>query len=165
MTKNNKDGLPLLEYKIENMLDELIKSDEEIENNAIRSSLKFSEVSSSAEEDNVDDELFEKDFFSNPINQEQNQQNKWNNCPNKAIEPNLFQKNMINPVNYPMNQPINNQFTFKPQNTNFTASHGYSNANFSTNVNIQNNQPFKNNNAYYTGNYNQNKNAGYTSHG
>ena len=39
----NKAGLPHLELKIENMLDELIKTDEDIENNIMRNSLKFSE--------------------------------------------------------------------------------------------------------------------------
>ena len=118
MTELDKDGLPHLEYKIENMLDELIKTDEEIENNANRSSLKFSEDISSSEEDNVNEELFEKDFFSNPFtqNDEQNQQNKLNNCTNKVVESNIIQKNMNLQANYPMNQPINhhsnNNFMF-----------------------------------------------------
>ena len=106
MTKSNKDGLPHLEYKIENMLDELIKTDEDIENNAMRSSLKFSEDNSSSEEEKVDEELFEKDFFSNSYsqNEEQNQQNKMNNFQNQIFAPILSQNN----VNKQITQPINN---------------------------------------------------------
>ena len=72
---------------------------------------------------------------------------------------------IYNPQNIPpqqMNQPINNQFTYKPQNAYFASPHGYSGGNY--NVNVQGNLPFPNNNGNYPGNYNQNMNAGYTSH-
>ena len=55
-------GLPNLEFKIENMIDELIKTDEEIEKNG-PSSTKFIEDISLSEDDKTDKELFEKDFF------------------------------------------------------------------------------------------------------
>ena len=107
MTKNNKDGLPLLEYKIENMLDELIKNDEEIENNAIPSSLKLTEDLSSSEEGNGEEDLFEKDIFCNnsyPQNEERNQPKMINYYPNKIFEP-IFSENN---VNHPANKTINN---------------------------------------------------------
>ena len=105
-----------------------------------------------------------------------NQNNQFGNIPQPYNNQINNQANTI-PVNGPMiynsqrippqqmNQPMHNQFTFKPQNTNFSRPPGYSGGNFSNNVNVQVNQPFPNNNAYYPGNYNNpNNNKGYSSH-
>ena len=85
--------------------------------------------------------------------------NQTNTIP--ATGPTVYNSQRMPPQQ--MNQPINNQFMFKPQNTNFSRPSGYSGGNFSNNVNVQVNQPYPNNNAYYPGNFNQ-KNFGYSSH-
>ena len=54
MEKSKKDGLSHLEIKIENMLDDLINSDEEVENSGLQTSLKLSDDNSSSEEDQND---------------------------------------------------------------------------------------------------------------
>ena len=64
MTEYNKEKLLRLESKIENMLDKLIESDEDLENNGDNSSLKFSEDISSSEENKNENEPFEKELFS-----------------------------------------------------------------------------------------------------
>lgn len=66
MSQSNKN-INQIESRIENMLDKLIESDEESENNGEHPSLKFSDDISSSEVDKEDDELFEKELFSIPF--------------------------------------------------------------------------------------------------
>ena len=101
-------GLPNLEFKIENMIDELIKTDEEIEKNG-PSSTKFIEDISLSEDDKTDKELFEKDFFFNHNSQIDEQSNKINNLSNQNIESTTFQNNVNNVNNSKINH-ISNQF-------------------------------------------------------
>ena len=101
-------GLPNLEFKIENMIDELIKTDEEIEKNG-PSSTKFIEDISLSEDDKTDKELFEKDFFFNHNLQIDEQSNKINNLSNQNIESTTFQNNVNNVNNSKINH-ISNQF-------------------------------------------------------
>ena len=66
MSENNKEDISHFGIKIENMLDELIKSDDELDNNQMRNSLKFSEDNSLSEEEKENaGELFNTDIFSN----------------------------------------------------------------------------------------------------
>ena len=86
MSENNKEDISHFGIKIENMLDELIKSDDELDNNQMRNSLKFSEDNSLSEEEKENaGELFNTDIFSNifsPI-EEQNTNPNQNNQSNK----------------------------------------------------------------------------------
>lgn len=110
MADNNSggSGLPNLEFKIENMIDELIKTDEEIEKNE-PSSTKFIEDISLSEDDKADKELFDKDSFFNHNSQIEEQSNKINNLSNQNIETTTFQNN-VNNVNSSKNNYISNQF-------------------------------------------------------
>ena len=175
---SKKDGLPHLELKIENMLDELIKTDEDIENNNMRHSLKFSEDISSSEEDKVDEELFDREFFFNPNNQnEENNQTKNNIMPNANID-SVSSKNNLSPEinNNAINNQLNNNFVFNNyfpfifnnsfsphinNNINNSALFGISNNNMNYNLinNLNNNLNNNNflNNKYYNNN-NANKN-------
>ena len=102
-------GLPNLEFKIENMIDELIKTDEEIEKNG-PSSTKFIEDISLSEDDKTEKELFEKDFFSNHNSQNDEQSNKINNLSNQNIESTTFQNNINNVNNSKINHISNNMY-------------------------------------------------------
>ena len=101
-------GLPTLELKIENMIDELIKTDEEIEKNG-PTSTKFIEDISLSEDDKTDKDLFEKDFFFNHNSQIDEQSNKINNLSNLNIESTKLQNNVNNVNNSKINY-INKQF-------------------------------------------------------
>ena len=105
-SNSGRQGLPNLEFKIENMIDELIKTDEEIEKNE-PSSVKFIEDISLSEDDKTDKELFEKDFLNHnsPISE---QSNKINNLSNQNIETTIFQNNVSNVNNLNINH-ISNQ--------------------------------------------------------
>ena len=82
MSKKKNNENTQLELKIENMLDKLIETDEELENNEDSSSLKFSEDMSESEDDIKNEKFFEKEFF---FNEEQNQNNKMSNLPKNNI--------------------------------------------------------------------------------
>jgi len=85
MSESKSSENPQLELKIENMLDKLIETDEELDNNEDSSSLKFSEEMSDSEDDIKNEKFFEKEFF---FNEEQNQNNKISNLP-KTSKTNL----------------------------------------------------------------------------
>ena len=63
MSENNKEDISHFGIKIENMLDELIKSDDELDNNQMRNSLKFSEDNSLSEEKNKMQENYSIQIF------------------------------------------------------------------------------------------------------
>ena len=115
MSENNKEDISHFGIKIENMLDELIKSDDELDNNQMRNSLKFSEDNSLSEEEKENaGELFNTDIFSNifsPI-EEQNTNPNQNNQSNKNKSNTSIHK--INSECVPsqniMNPPIMNQY-------------------------------------------------------
>ena len=113
MSESNKKDISHLGTKIVNMLDEIIKCDDDIETTPMRSSLKFSDDSSYSDEEKENaGELFDKDIFSNifsPI-EEQNQNQKKSNRNN----PNLAHINIQNNIN----QSNQNQFNSIFNNTN-----------------------------------------------
>ena len=120
MEKSKKDGLSHLEIKIENMLDDLINSDEEVENSGLQTSLKLSDDNSSSEEDQ-NDKLFDKDFFSN-INsqqQEQKQPTKNINYSNYNLEQTSFQNKNFQNNNQLDNTKCNNNNYNNFNNNNF----------------------------------------------
>ena len=68
MTTSSKDKLCQLESRIENMLDKLIESDDEIEKNDSHSSFKYSDdISSDLEIEKTEDNQFEKAIFLNSV--------------------------------------------------------------------------------------------------
>ena len=101
MSETNKEEPEHLGTKIASMLDVIIGSDDELEGNQIRSSLKFSDNSYSEEEKENRCELFDKDIFS-PID-EQNTNKISNN--NNNVNQNLEFKGSINTMKQ---TPINN---------------------------------------------------------
>ena len=156
---SDKDGLPNLELKIENMLEELIKTDEDIENNGMRNSLKFSEDISPSEEEKEIDDLIDKDFFSNANFQieEQNQIKNGNNFMNSINE----SKNNItlDIMNKSVNNQLNNNFFYNNYSP-FIFNHSFSQS-LNNNQIISNNLPLfglSNNNMNNNYNYNLNKN-------
>ena len=129
MTESNKDESLRLESKIENMLDKLIESDEDLENNEDQSSLKFSEDISSSEDNKDENEPFENELFSKPFFQnEDNVQSRVSNktlkssieiCNEHNSQNNFNQKKVLNtnilynnlkpfPFNFSHSQQINN---------------------------------------------------------
>lgn len=60
MSESKSNENTQLELKIENMLDKLIETDEELENNDDSSSLKFSEDMSESEDNIKNEKFFEK---------------------------------------------------------------------------------------------------------
>ena len=91
MTEFNKENFQKLELRIEYMLDKLIESDEEIENNGSQDSLKLSEDISSSEVEKEDGEPFEKDLFNTPFFQNED-------CIKSKL-PNLCSKNSFDNSN------------------------------------------------------------------
>ena len=101
---NNKVS-PNLELKIENMIEKLIETDEELEKKGDYNESKFTKEISDSE----DDKIFEKDFFinSNLPNEENNNNNKTNILPKNIIKPNLSQ-NIINTTKHNLSTINNN---------------------------------------------------------
>ena len=109
-----KDGLPHLESKIENMVDELIKIDEEIENNDMNNSLKSNDDIFSSKEEK-EEKLFKKDFFNNSNIENEDKIN----LNNYIITPILSQNNKNSKLFCQIN---NNQIIFNNNiiNNNFS---------------------------------------------
>ena len=136
MSEINKEDYSHLGTKIENMLDEIIKSDDELDNNPMRSSLKFSDDNSYSEEakENTND-LFDKDIFSNAFSP-YDEQNK-NKQSNINIYQNLDSMNSQGNINQPISNNLNNNINYNYNNN----SQYYFNHLFSPNIsnNINNN--------------------------
>ena len=78
MSKFDNESLPHLELKIENMLDKLIETDEELEKKGDYSTIKLNEEITNY----ADQKYFEKDFFNNQTSQNEDQ-SKINEPKNK----------------------------------------------------------------------------------
>ena len=144
MSDTNKEESEHLGTKIVNMLDVIIKSDDELENNQMRSSLKFSDNSYSEEEKENTCELFDKDIFSPIDEQNTNKKNKNNNNNN-----NIQNSEFIGSLNN-MNQTPTNHFI----NINTNYNQYYYNHLFSPHINNNINNINNINNPY---NFNQNQ--------
>ena len=172
MSESNQEKLQKLESRIENMLDKLIETDEDIENNESQNSLKFSDGISSSEMEKEDEpfekELFKTPFFHNPDAEQSkisnlNLQNSLDISKNsQKYQENLnqnFQKNYqlfynnYNPFsfNYFYSQQINNQ---NNSNSNFF---NIFNKNINNNVSQTNNETL-NTTASFNSNYDINNN-------
>ena len=165
MSINNKEENSHWGTKIENMLEEFTKCDDDLENNPLRNSLKFSDDNSFSEEEKEDiGGLFDKDivFYIFPPIEEQNQKKKYNSNPNLEF---------VN-IQNTMNQPNPNQFNLIYNNMSNNYNNYYYNSLFSPNINNLNNNnnnsliyaqpPFNiannNNNMNMNSNLNQNFN-------
>ena len=168
MSENNKEDFSHLGTKIENMLDEIIKSDDELDNNPMRNSLKFSDDNSYSEEakENTND-LFDKDIFSNAFSpfeeQNKNKQNSLN------INQNLESININQPISNNLNNNINyiynnNQYYFNylftPNINNNINNNSYNFIQPEYNMNLNINQNlFINNNKIINNYYSKRKNS------
>ena len=168
MSENNKEDFSHLGTKIENMLDEIIKSDDELDNNPMRNSLKFSDDNSYSEEakENTND-LFDKDIFSNAFSpfeeQNKNKQNSLN------INQNLESININQPISNNLNNNIyyiynNNQYYFNHlftpniNNNINNNSYNFTQPEYNMNLNINQNL-FINNNKIINNYYSKRKNS------
>ena len=159
MANSNEEKISQLESRIENMLDKLIESDEELDNNGSHSSLKFSEDISSSEVEKEGGEPFENELSLTQIFQKdesskefplipsnKNSFNSFNNSSfltsnigaNQKISPNmnLLYRN-YNPIslNFKYPQQMNNS------NTNFNSSFiDLYNHNYKSNINQTSNE-------------------------
>ena len=136
MSKNKKD-FSHLGIKIENMLDEIIKSDDELDSDPVTSPLKFNDGNSyleDAKENN--NRLLDKDIFSNAfsINEEQPKINQ----NNSNLNQNLLASNLSGDINKPFSSNINNK------KNNYNYNQYYFNHLFSPHINsnINNNNSF-----------------------
>ena len=165
-SKNNENTQ--LELKIENMLDKLIETDEELENNDDSSSLKFSEDMSESEDNIKNEKFFEKEFF---FNEDQNQNNKISNLPknnianintsqkkNIEINQSLSQSNLNNYLynNYAQFQynPIFSQSVNKKISSSSVFGPSYSNINCNSTTSFSSAYDNNNNNNILNSNYN-----------
>lgn len=179
MSEINGGSLPHLELKIENMLEKLIETDEELEKNGENVPIKFSdEVYESKYE-----KFFDKDFFINPSfqNEDNNKMSKVNNLLQKSNLINLSQNNTnqhqnnqtntnniiynnfhhTHPYNpkapYQKNKKISSSSIFGPSNSNINSnsttslSSYYDNNIFNSNINSS--YLFTNNNINFKDNY------------
>ena len=175
MTEYNKEKLLRLESKIENMLDKLIESDEDLENNGDNSSLKFSEDISSSEENKNENEPFEKELFSKPFFPNENKvQPKESKLIFKSsidifneqnTRTNLNQNNFSNtnllynssnyfPFNYSYSQQTNNNMNNKSNSNLFGSVYKMAN----NNINHINNESL-NTTTSFTSNFDNNNNV------
>ena len=168
MSENNKEDFSHLGIKIENMLDEIIKSDDELDNNPMRNSLKFSDDNSYSEEakENTND-LFDKYIFSNAFSpfeeQNKNKQNSLNINQNlESININQpISNNLNNNINYIYNNNqyyFNHLFTPNINNNINNNSYNFIQPEYNMNLNINQNL-FINNNKIINNYYSKRKNS------
>ena len=153
--ENIKEKSEQLKSRIENMVDKLIETDEELENIGDNSSLKFSDDISSSENEKEEEEFFENEnnnFFNSHFFP--NDKSKQNNIKNIESKKSLDNSNsQKTPTNLNKNIPLNMNLLYNDSNPfsyNFTNSHqinnlepslyGIQNKNFYNNYNQINNE-------------------------
>ena len=151
MSESNKEENSHLGAKIESMLEEFVKCDDDLENTPIRNSLNLSDDNSYLDEEKEYKEgLFDKDLFNDifpPPNEEQNQQNKKKSISNLNLDFVNIQNN-VNIVQPNLNQYNNNIYNNNINNINNFNKYYY-NPLFQTNINnINNINNMNNNNSY-----------------
>ena len=173
---NSKKNASNLELKIENMIDKLIETDEELEKNFLNNTFKISEDMPDSE----DEKFFAKDFFINSIFKSEDKEIKINNLTKNNNKHhissknniNLFQNNITNSnifmFNYPppyfCNQIFTQQINKNNNNLNFihpsnSIINSFSTTSVSSNYdnNNNNNNPYiPNSNTSYLFTYNNN---------
>ena len=176
MSKSNKtnNNPSDIELKIENMIDKLIETDEELEKNCLNQNIKISEDMP----DSDDEKFFAKDFFINPTFKSEDKEIKINKLTKSNIkQPVLSQKNinqilknstnanifMLNYqppyfcsplLNHQISQNNNNLNFILPSNSNINS---FSTTSFSSNYD-NNNAFIPNSNTSYLFTYNNNNN-------
>ena len=187
MSEFNKDKFCQLESRIENMLDKLIETDEELDNNGSHSSLKFSEDISSSEENKNEEEPFEKEIFFNQFfkNDENAQPSSLNfshksSFDNSNISQSKISQNIIIPSNMNLIYNNYNNFSFNyiyPQQINNQNNSvnspflGTYNKNQNNNIFLMNNETlnttasFSSNYDNYNNNYNSYNNNSFINFG
>ena len=155
MSKFDNESLPHLELKIENMLDKLIETDEELEKKGDYSTIKLNEEITNY----ADQKYFEKDFFNNQTSQNEDQskinepknkpqpissQNKITTVQNNISD--IGQKNFLY-FNYPPQACFYNQIFNRPSNSNMNSNCTTS---YSSNYDNSNNTIFNPNSNFNT---------------
>ena len=155
MSEFDNESLPHLELKIENMLDKLIETDEELEKKGDYSTIKLNEEITNY----ADQKYFEKDFFNNQTSQNEDQskinepknkpqpissQNKITTVQNNISD--INQKNFLY-FNYPPQACFYNQIFNRPSNSNMNSNCTTS---YSSNYDNSNNTIFNPNSNFNT---------------
>ena len=155
MSKFDNESLPHLELKIENMLDKLIETDEELEKKGDYSTIKLNEEITNY----ADQKYFEKDFFNNQTSQNEDQskinepknkpqpissQNKITTVQNNISD--ISKKNFLY-FNYPPQACFYNQIFNRPSNSNMNSNCTTS---YSSNYDNSNNTIFNPNSNFNT---------------
>ena len=171
MATSNEEKISQLETRIENMLDKLIESDEELDNGS-HSSLKFSEDISSSEVEKEEGEPFEKELSLNQFFQKDESIKEFPLTPSKKTSFNSINNSSFLANNIRANQKMSssnmnllynnyNPFSFNykyPQqmnnsNNNFNSSLiDLYNKNYNSNINLANNETL-NTTASFSPNY------------
>ena len=155
MSEFDNESLPHLELKIENMLDKLIETDEELEKKGDYSTIKLNEEITNYS----DQKYFEKDFFNNQTSQNEDQskinepknkpqpissQNKITTVQNNISD--ISKKNFLY-FNYPPQACFYNQIFNRPSNSNMNSNCTTS---YSSNYDNSNNTIFNPNSNFNT---------------
>ena len=155
MSEFDNESLPHLELKIENMLDKLIETDEELEKKGDYSTIKLNEEITNY----ADQKYFEKDFFNNQTSQNEDQskinepknkpqpissQNKITTVQNNISD--ISKKNFLY-FNYPPQACFYNQIFNRPSNSNMNSNCTTS---YSSNYDNSNNTIFNPNSNFNT---------------
>ena len=162
MTTSSKDKLCQLESRIENMLDKLIETDDELEKNDSHCSFKYSDdISSDLEIEKNEDYKFEKALFLNSIfqSEERSKVSSPAFSPKNSNNTSKFLPNNMNSFNiaplkmnliYNNYNPFNFNYIYQNQNNNANQNNGcngfnskiyglYKNNNIYNNLNQMNN--------------------------
>ena len=170
MSDSKEDKISQLESRIENMLDKLIESDEELDNNGSHSSLKFSEDISSSEVEKDEGEPFEKELSLNQFFQKDESVKEFPLTPSQKTSFNSFNNSSFLTNNIGVNQKISPNMNVLYKNYNpFSFNYKYpqqmnnSNSNFNSslidlynknyNINILTNNETMNTTASFSPNY------------
>ena len=181
MTTSSKDKLCQLESRIENMLDKLIETDDELEKNDSHCSYKYSDdISSDLEIEKNEDYKFEKALFLNSIFQSE-ERSKVSSpvfSPKNSNNTSKFLPNNMNSFNiaplkmnliYNNYNPFNFNYIYQNQNNNANQNNGcngfnskiyglYKNNNIYNNFNQMNNDTLNTTTASFSSNYDNNIN-------
>ena len=153
MADTNQEKIFQLESRIENMLDKLIESDEELDSNGSHSSLKFSEDISSTEVEKDEGEPFEKEESLNQFFQKDESVKEFPLTPSQKTSFNSFNNSSFLSNNIGANQTISSNMNLLYKNYNpFSFNYKYppqqmnnSNSNFNSSLIDLYNKNYNNN--------------------
>ena len=153
MADSNQEKIFQLESRIENMLDKLIESDEELDSNGSHSSLKFSEDISSTEVEKDEGEPFEKEESLNQFFQKDESVKEFPLTPSQKTSFISFNNSSFLSNNIGANQTISSNMNLLYKNYNpFSFNYKYppqqmnnSNSNFNSSLIDLYNKNYNNN--------------------